>query len=78
MVKKLARAIVEAVEAHGYNILLNNGEAAGQRVLHAHIHIIPRFKGDGCRFLCKGKPASFNELVRIAENIRRTLKEPKQ
>lgn len=30
----------------GYNIALNAGAAAGQTVMHLHIHVIPRFKGD--------------------------------
>src|SRR4029078_4520806 len=30
----------------GYNIGINSGEAAGQTVMHLHIHIIPRFRGD--------------------------------
>ena len=30
----------------GYNIGVNVGEAAGQTVMHLHIHLIPRYKGD--------------------------------
>lgn len=30
----------------GYNIGINNGAAAGQTVMHLHIHLIPRYKGD--------------------------------
>ncbi len=30
----------------GYNIGINVGEAAGQTVMHLHIHVIPRFGGD--------------------------------
>lgn len=30
----------------GYNIGINNGEAAGQTVMHAHVHLIPRYHGD--------------------------------
>jgi diadenosine tetraphosphate (Ap4A) HIT family hydrolase len=30
----------------GYNIGMNCGEAAGQSVPHAHIHVIPRYQGD--------------------------------
>ena len=29
-----------------FNVVINNGEKAGQTVFHAHIHIIPRYKGD--------------------------------
>jgi len=44
---RVARAVVAAVEAEGYNILCNNGRAAGQLVEHVHFHIIPRRGGDG-------------------------------
>jgi diadenosine tetraphosphate (Ap4A) HIT family hydrolase len=30
----------------GYNVGINNGQAAGQTVFHFHCHLIPRFKGD--------------------------------
>jgi len=30
----------------GFNIGLNDGIAAGQTVMHVHIHVIPRYKGD--------------------------------
>ena len=30
----------------GYNIGINCGAAAGQSVMHLHIHVIPRYKGD--------------------------------
>ena len=34
------------LKPQGYNIGVNVGAAAGQSVLHAHIHLIPRFAGD--------------------------------
>jgi diadenosine tetraphosphate (Ap4A) HIT family hydrolase len=33
-------------EPTGYNIVINIGEAADQRVMHCHIHMIPRYSGD--------------------------------
>jgi diadenosine tetraphosphate (Ap4A) HIT family hydrolase len=30
----------------GYNIGINDGEAAGQTVMHLHVHLIPRYRGD--------------------------------
>lgn len=30
----------------GYNVGINDGQAAGQTVLHLHIHLIPRYIGD--------------------------------
>jgi histidine triad (HIT) family protein len=44
---KIAKAVVSAVDAEGYNVLCNNGRSAGQLVDHVHFHIIPRNAGDG-------------------------------
>ena len=35
-----------AYKPHGYNIGANCGAAAGQSVMHLHMHLIPRYKGD--------------------------------
>lgn len=48
--KKVAAAVKEELGCDGVNLLQNNGEAAGQTVLHFHIHVIPRFKEDQIRF----------------------------
>lgn len=45
--KQLAIAIQATVAADGVNVVMNNGEAAGQEVFHAHLHIIPRYQDDG-------------------------------
>ncbi len=36
----------KAFSPDGYNIGINDGEAAGQTVMHMHVHLIPRYKGD--------------------------------
>lgn len=42
-----AKAILdERHKPDGYNIGINGGEAAGQTVMHLHIHLIPRYQGD--------------------------------
>ncbi|MBM3234230.1 HIT domain-containing protein [Candidatus Pacearchaeota archaeon] len=38
--------------ADGFNIVVNTGEAAGQIVMHAHIHILPRKKKEKIQFPC--------------------------
>lgn len=45
--KKVVSEMKEIVGCDGYNVLQNNGEAAGQTVFHFHIHLIPRYKEDG-------------------------------
>ncbi len=44
---KIAGAVAAAMKSEGYNVLCNNGRAAGQVVEHLHFHIIPRDSGDG-------------------------------
>jgi len=46
-VRKLAPIIMEAMDADGINIGMNNEKAAGQVIFHPHVHLIPRFEGDG-------------------------------
>lgn len=42
-----ARAWLEReYEPDGYNVGVNCGETAGQSVMHVHVHLIPRYKGD--------------------------------
>lgn len=43
---KTKNIIEEKYHPHGYNIGLNEGEAAGRTVHHLHVHIIPRYFGD--------------------------------
>jgi diadenosine tetraphosphate (Ap4A) HIT family hydrolase len=33
-------------EAEGFNVGFNDGRVAGQTIFHAHVHVIPRYKGD--------------------------------
>ena len=44
--KKITSVMKDALPCDGYNIVQNNGEAAGQTVFHFHMHLIPRYKGD--------------------------------
>ena len=46
-VPKLGRALLKVSGAEGFNLLVNQGEAAGQVVPHVHYHLIPRRPGDG-------------------------------
>jgi diadenosine tetraphosphate (Ap4A) HIT family hydrolase len=46
LVADVKRAIDMEFHPDGYNIGFNVGEAAGQTVMHLHVHIIPRYRGD--------------------------------
>lgn len=42
-VKRVAAHLKSALPCDGFNVLQNNGEAAGQTVNHLHFHIVPRY-----------------------------------
>lgn len=44
--KKVITKMKEILNCDGYNLVQNNGEAAGQTVNHFHLHLIPRYEGD--------------------------------
>lgn len=45
---RLAQALRHCgVRCEGINLLLADGEAAGQEISHVHMHVLPRFSGDG-------------------------------
>ncbi len=46
MAPRIGAALMRAVDADGFNLMLANGPCAGQVVPHAHLHIIPRHAGD--------------------------------
>jgi superfamily II DNA or RNA helicase/diadenosine tetraphosphate (Ap4A) HIT family hydrolase/SOS-response transcriptional repressor LexA len=46
LVEVVKKQLDEELHPDGYNVGFNAGEAAGQTVMHLHVHVIPRFKGD--------------------------------
>ena len=58
LARQLGKKLVDALHADGLNVIQNNGETAGQTVMHYHLHLIPRYKDDGQHLLWKpGKMA---------------------
>ena len=51
--KKVISKMTDIVGCDGYNVVQNNGEAAGQTVFHFHIHLIPRYEGDNVNIAWK-------------------------
>jgi histidine triad (HIT) family protein len=72
-VQKLTKGVVKGLHADGYNILSNNGRAAGQSVFHCHFHIIPRFDTDGYKFKMDMKKYSNGEMNLVAEKIKSSI-----
>jgi diadenosine tetraphosphate (Ap4A) HIT family hydrolase len=40
------RVLIARYAPDGFNVGINVGEAAGQTVMHVHVHLIPRYQGD--------------------------------
>jgi histidine triad (HIT) family protein len=72
-VKKVSKAVFEGMSAAGLNITMNNEPVAGQVIFHLHIHIIPRFAGDGLKVWTKKVPYKEGEMEQVAEKIKNAL-----
>lgn len=69
LAKKMAGLMTDKLGCDGFNIVQNNGEAAGQTVKHFHIHLIPRYKDDGQHILWEPGEVSKDELELIKRQI---------
>ena len=74
LIPVIAKAVIRAVRADGFNVGQNNGRAANQIVPHVHVHIIPRFKEDSPngRWPVR-RVADYTELIEIADKIKLEL-----
>lgn len=70
---KIAGAVTAAVDSDGYNVLCNNGRAAGQLIGHMHFHVIPRMAGDGVFNRWSSYKYEEGKAEAIACEIRRNL-----
>ena len=46
LVEELKHFLDKRFQPDGYNVGINIGQAAGQTVMHLHVHLIPRYRGD--------------------------------
>ena len=69
LAKKMITKLTKALGCDGYNIVQNNGEAAGQTVFHFHMHIIPRYKGDTVNIGWTPGKADADEINELKEKI---------
>ena len=72
--RRVAAALTDSgVRLEGFNLFLANGTVAGQTVFHAHLHVLPRFTGDGLGLTRSANvqipPQS--DLDEVAQRIRR-------
>lgn len=68
--KKMAGKMKDALGADGFNLVQNNGEAAGQTVFHFHMHLIPRYENDNAGILWEPgetTPEDMAEVKRLVD-----------
>ncbi|MBD3353008.1 MAG: HIT domain-containing protein [Candidatus Lokiarchaeota archaeon] len=75
--QKIAASLRKSeIKCEGVNFFLADGEAAFQEILHCHLHVFPRFKGDGFKLKFgrdyKNLPER-EELDQIAEEIKKNV-----
>ena len=74
--KVTAALYASGLQCERLNLFLADGETAGQEVFHVHLHVIPRFEGDGFGLTFGPDYANGSDrerLERTAERIRDAL-----
>ena len=67
---KIARSIRDVSGCPGLNLVQSNGTVGQQDVFHFHLHIVPRFEGDGILLDWDNTPAPQEKLKQFAGEIR--------
>lgn len=78
VVQRVSHGVKKATNAGAFNLIQNNGPAAGQAIPHVHIHIIPRFEKDGLSLgvFRQGKYEG-NEIAAMKDAIKSRIPEKK-
>ena len=71
-VRRVGAAAMKATGAGGFNVGINCGPVAGQVVMHTHVHVIPRFAGDGLHLWGK-REIEKEKMVETASKIAAAL-----
>lgn len=67
--KRVAALLKEKLGCDGLNLVQNNGELAGQTVMHFHLHVIPRYENDGQKILWKPTEPGAQELDEVLAEL---------
>ncbi len=68
--KKIDAAQRRALGSEGSNIIINNDPASGQEVPHLHIHVIPRYSGDGRKHFQEHDKYADGEMAEYGAKLR--------
>ncbi|AWK89027.1 HIT family protein [Azospirillum thermophilum] len=69
-VHKVARAVEAAFAPEGITVLQTNRPAGWQTVPHIHVHVVPRYRGDGAELVWPRRSPPMDELKALASRIR--------
>jgi histidine triad (HIT) family protein len=70
---RVGRAIRDAFQPEGLSVYQANGKAAGQTVFHYHVHLVPRYEGDGMALTWPVKNPPREKLEEAAAKIRASM-----
>ena len=70
---KIGAAMKKSLGCAGFNLVQNNGEAAGQTVFHFHVHVIPRYEGGPSMVTWTPGSEKPEVLAETAEKIKKAL-----
>jgi histidine triad (HIT) family protein len=73
-VARVSRAIRAAFAPQGLSVYQANGKAAGQTVFHLHVHLVPRYDGDGMELTWPVKNPPRDKLEEYAAKLRASLR----
>jgi len=73
LAQRVATAMREVLGYTGLNLLQNNGETAGQEIMHFHLHLIPRFAGDNMVIRMKTEDPAPKDFEEMAEKLCRLI-----
>jgi diadenosine tetraphosphate (Ap4A) HIT family hydrolase len=73
IVKTVANAAKQGMNADGICVIQQNGKAANQEIFHLHVHIIPRYNGQKMKMGHELQAADFKQLDLTATKIRQCL-----
>ena len=69
LAKKMMKLLKEKLHWDGFNVVQNNNEIAGQTVFHFHVHLIPRYNGDGQDLTMKPIGLTEEEIKNVFSQI---------